>query len=72
MLGFGWNGGWRRWRDVSKEDGDNAEGVKENWVEIPAVLGHCGAVKGIAWDAKGDYLISTRFGLRRRFSVPYH
>jgi hypothetical protein len=58
VLGWGWNGCWRRWRDLSEY---GSEG--ENWVEVPAVLGHNAPVKGLAWDPNGDYLMSTRSAL---------
>jgi WD40 repeat protein len=61
VLGFGWNGSWRRWRDTSpSSDDDEAVIEAEKWVEIPAVLGHNAPVRGLGWDPEGNYLISTR------------
>lgn len=53
-LAWGWSGGWRRWicNKVSKRE-------EEHWVEIGAVTGHSGPVKGIDWSVNGDYLVST-------------
>lgn len=61
VLGFGWNGSWRRWRDTSQLlDGDDDVVEAGSWVETPAVLGHCAPVRGLGWDPEGKYLISTR------------
>lgn len=68
LLGFGWSGAWRRWttRNISSDEGEaGMTGMavgNESWTEIPAVFGHFGPVKGIAWDAQGNYLMSTRYG----------
>lgn len=62
VLGFGWNGSWRRWRNTSTiEAKDVDSGLGEAWKEVPAVLGHSGPVRGLAWDPEGDYIVSTRY-----------
>lgn len=48
----GWNGGWERWVDV--------DGKGEKWEVKPGLSGHHGDVQSIAWDPKGDYLVSVR------------
>lgn len=54
VLGWGWNGCWRRWRCTNDEAG------KETWAEVPAITGHNEPVKGLAWDPNGDYIITSR------------
>jgi elongator complex protein 2 len=54
VLGWGWNGGWRRWRRLSVP-----EGPSETWEEVGALTGHQGVVKSIAWAPQGEYLLST-------------
>jgi elongator complex protein 2 len=53
-MAWGWAGGWRRWR-CDKHDGREGE----EWAEVGAVGGHSGAVKGLNWSPKGEYLISA-------------
>lgn len=60
VLGFGWNGSWRRWRDTSPSPSGNDAIQVESWVETPAILGHNASVRGLAWDPEGNCLISTR------------
>lgn len=52
VAAWGWSGGWRRWR---RRDEDYSK-----WVEVGAIGGHNGAVRGIDWSPGGEYLISTR------------
>lgn len=49
-LAWGWSGGWRRWRRIT---------ASEDWEEVGAISGHSGAVKGLDWSPKGDYLVSV-------------
>ena len=50
MLASGWNGGWERWvREASEE----------RWVAKAGVTGHFDEVRGVAWDATCDYLLSV-------------
>ena len=49
VMSAGWNGGWERWSESST-------GV---WDVQPGVTGHHGDVKSLAWDPKGDYLVSV-------------
>jgi elongator complex protein 2 len=55
-MAWGWAGGWRRWRCV-KHTGEGGDG--EEWLEVGGVGGHNGAVKGLNWSPKGEYLISA-------------
>ncbi|KDN42925.1 hypothetical protein RSAG8_06451, partial [Rhizoctonia solani AG-8 WAC10335] len=41
IAGWGWHGGWRRWRRSPNE--------QEAWSEINAPTGHYGPVRGLAW-----------------------
>ncbi|QRW04945.1 elongator complex protein 2 [Ceratobasidium sp. AG-Ba] len=51
IAGWGWGGGWRRWK--------RAEGEAEAWTETNAPTGHNAPVKGLAWSPKGEYIVST-------------
>ncbi|KAF8450443.1 WD40-repeat-containing domain protein [Boletus edulis BED1] len=53
VLGWGWNGGWRRWRSVQ------ATGGTTQWREIGAISGHSGPVKDLDWSPAGEYIISV-------------
>lgn len=55
-LAWGWSGGWRRWRRITSGSHGTAS---EDWEEVGAISGHSGAVKGLDWSPKGDYLISV-------------
>lgn len=57
-LAWGWTGGWRRWRSSTISEGGT---MHESWDEISAISGHNGAVRGISWSPRGEYLISTRY-----------
>ena len=50
----GWNGGWERW--VNEAEGEE----EDRWEVKPGLAGHHGDVQSIAWDPKGDYLLSVR------------
>lgn len=64
VLGWGWNGGWRRWR-LSSLRATQSQNDLEEWNECTAVTGHQGPVKGMGWDPKGEYLITTRLAYYR-------
>ncbi|KAF8520130.1 WD40-repeat-containing domain protein [Gautieria morchelliformis] len=66
VLGWGWGGGWRRWRCLTVP-----EGHAETWEEAGAVTGHQGAVRSIAWAPCGDYLLSTGLDQTSRIHGPY-
>ncbi|KAG6812317.1 hypothetical protein H0H92_003401 [Tricholoma furcatifolium] len=54
-LAWGWAGGWRRWRCTS-----NASlAHEETWMEVGAISGHNGPVKGLDWSPTGSYLLSA-------------
>lgn len=59
-MAWGWAGGWRRWRcdRCDQHVGEDARDGEE-WAEVGAVGGHNGAVKGLDWSPKGEYLISA-------------
>lgn len=66
VLGWGWSGGWRRWRcAIATEPTDSVSSSLEEWSEIGAIGGHHNAVSGLAWSPLGEYLISTRFSLSK-------
>ncbi|WRT67342.1 uncharacterized protein IL334_004312 [Kwoniella shivajii] len=48
VMAGGWNGGWERW--VKSDEG---------WEVRSGVNGHYGDVQSIAWDPRGEYLISV-------------
>ncbi|KAG6378796.1 WD40-repeat-containing domain protein [Boletus reticuloceps] len=53
VLGWGWNGGWRRWLS------GQATGGTTQWREIGAISGHSGPVKDLDWSPAGEYIISV-------------
>lgn len=54
-LGWGWAGGWRRWRsEVSELDPS-----RETWREVNAISGHNGIVQSVSWSTGGELLISS-------------
>ena len=57
VLAWGWNGGWRRWR---QKIGASETSIEE-WEEIGAVTGHSASVRGLSWGPHGEYLISARY-----------
>lgn len=50
VLAHGWGGSWHVWRTTDAEDA---------WEPILAVGGHFEAVKSIAWEPQGEYLLSA-------------
>jgi WD40 repeat protein len=48
VIGTGWTGGVERW--IRKDAG---------WAAAPGLTGHFGPVQSVAWDPRGDYLLST-------------
>lgn len=52
ILGWNWNGNWRRWLSSFNDDA-------ESWDEVTAVTGHRGPVKSVSWAPNGEYIIST-------------
>ncbi|KIO22037.1 hypothetical protein M407DRAFT_28386 [Tulasnella calospora MUT 4182] len=65
VMGWGWNGCWRRWRCAKDEAG------KETWTEVPAITGHHEPVKGLAWDPNGDYIITSSLDQTTRIFGPW-
>jgi WD40 repeat protein len=63
LCAWGWNGGFRRWR--------NLETAGE---ELQAITGHCGGVHGVSWNESGEYFITARsafFPISRLVSTSY-
>lgn len=56
-MAWGWSGGWRRWRRITSDSHGGTAG--EEWEEVGAISGHSGAIKGLDWSPKGDYLVSV-------------
>ncbi|PIL36810.1 hypothetical protein GSI_00500 [Ganoderma sinense ZZ0214-1] len=57
-MSWGWNGGWRRWRCQSPQEG-MSESALEEWAEVGAITGHRAPVRSISWSPQGEYLISA-------------
>ena len=55
VVGWGWNGGWRRWRCTRAAGDPNPA----QWKEVGAISGHSGPVKDIDWSPAGEYIISV-------------
>ncbi|OCF36604.1 elongator complex protein 2 [Kwoniella heveanensis BCC8398] len=51
VLASGWNGGWERW--AQSEDGGGG------WEVKAGLNGHHGEVQSVAWDPRGEYLLSV-------------
>ncbi|KAG9126160.1 hypothetical protein FRC07_004630 [Ceratobasidium sp. 392] len=51
VAGWGWSGGWRRWKRF--------EGEAEAWTEMNAPTGHNAPVRGLSWSPGGEYVVST-------------
>ncbi len=54
VVASSWNGGFNRWR---LDEGNMVDG---EWVPEIAPTGHQNAVKDVAWDPAGEYLLSVR------------
>ncbi|WVR05373.1 hypothetical protein IAU60_002387 [Kwoniella sp. DSM 27419] len=52
VLAGGWNGGWERWSR-------NTEGENVGWEVQAGLNGHHGEVQSVAWDPRGEYLLSV-------------
>ncbi len=61
VLASGWNGGWERWvRKMELIDGEDGSGeLEEIWEPSTGITGHFGDVKSVAWDPRGEYLLSV-------------
>ncbi|TFY83850.1 hypothetical protein EWM64_g171 [Hericium alpestre] len=60
FVGGLWAGAGTKSRSPPAEDRlSGTDGDEEVWMEVGAVSGHAGPVKGIAWAPGGEYLIST-------------
>ncbi|KAM5535687.1 hypothetical protein V8D89_010674 [Ganoderma adspersum] len=57
-MSWGWNGGWRRWRCHSPQEGMSENAIEE-WSEVGAITGHRAPVRSISWSPQGEYLISS-------------
>lgn len=53
VLANGWGGSWHVWK-LEKETG------REEWRPQVATTGHLGAVRQVAWEGEGEYLLSAR------------
>lgn len=53
VLAHGWQGSWHVWR----QEGEG--GTMGDWQARVATGGHFGAVKTLAWEPKGEFLISA-------------
>ncbi|KAF9507357.1 hypothetical protein BS47DRAFT_1373915 [Hydnum rufescens UP504] len=63
VLGWGWNGSWRRWGATSD--------AELEWIEMGAVGGHQGPVRGVTWDSTGRFLLSTSLDQTTRIHGPW-
>jgi elongator complex protein 2 len=59
VMAGGWNGGWERWVREENQAEDLAYEL-QRWEAKPGLAGHYGDVQSVAWDPKGDYLVSVR------------
>ncbi|KAG8747230.1 hypothetical protein FRC10_001846 [Ceratobasidium sp. 414] len=62
VAGWGWGGGWRRWK--------RTEGEVETWSELNAPTGHNAPVRGLAWSPEGEYVVSTSLDQTTRIHGP--
>ncbi|GAA6001452.1 Elongator subunit ELP2 [Rhodotorula paludigena] len=61
VLASGWGGSWHVWREAP--DGE--------WVPQVAVSGHLGAVRQVAWEGEGEYLLSASADMSARLHAPW-
>ncbi|KAG6890269.1 hypothetical protein C0992_002535 [Termitomyces sp. T32_za158] len=54
-LAWGWAGSWRRWKCITPAKITH----EEVWLEVGAISGHNGPVKGLDWSPAGTYLLSA-------------